>query len=214
MFSNNFCLYFKFCWSYQLRLLKYFFINLIFTLPSLGRIDNCFSIVNIIFPFGETFGIVSALSISVSFSCFITTSSLLSSGKSSSILTKISWGKSFLLSSSSSKKSYFLLISSSCFYMSSIALSWLGKMALASVTPISAHRSVRALNSRVEPLSEESTSTVKFLYNSMRKFLAEVSFPAKNSRSAVRKGDETNPLDFVRKNFAKSSLRLNFSPNK
>ena len=72
---------------------------------------------------------------------------------------------------------------------------------------------MRALNSRVESLlSKESTSTVKFLYNSVRKLFAKVSFPAKNSRSAARKGDEINPLDFVQKNFAKSSLRLNFSP--
>ena len=69
-------------------------------------------------------------------------------------------------------------------------------MALPSLIPISTHRSVRALSSRMESLSEDSTSTVKFLYNSVRKFFAKVYFLVKNSRSAVSKGNETNPLDF------------------
>ena len=84
-------------------------------------------------------------------------------------------------------------------------------MEFANLTPISA-RSLRALNSSVESLSEDSTSTVKFLYNYVRKFYAMVSFPAKNSNSTVRKGEETRPFDFVQKNFAKSSFRLTFLP--
>ena len=71
IFSINFCLYFNLCWSFQLRLLTYFFINFIFTFPSRGRVENSFSIVNFIFPFWRCKGIVSASSISVSLSCFI-----------------------------------------------------------------------------------------------------------------------------------------------
>ena len=86
-------------------------------------------------------------------------------------------------------------------------------MEFANLTPISAQKSVRAINSSVESLSENSTPTVKFLYNSVKKFFAKVSFPAKNSKSAARKGEETRPFDFVQKKLAKSSFRFNFFAN-
>ena len=105
-----------------------------------------------------------------------------------------------------------IIFFASCFFMSSLALSWLAKMEFTNLTPISA-RSVTALNSSVESLSEDSTSVVKFLYNYVRKFFAMVSFPAKNSNSTARKGEETRPFDFVqKKNFAKSSFRFTFFP--
>ena len=88
----------------------------------------------------------------------------------------------------------------------------IGKIAFDSLTLISAHRSVRALNLRVESFSEESTWTVKLLYNSVRKFFAIVSFPANNSSRAARKGDRTTAFDLVLRNFAKSSFKFNFSP--
>ena len=84
-------------------------------------------------------------------------------------------------------------------------------MEFANLTTISAHKSVRALNSSVESLSEDTTSTVKFLYNSVRKFFVKV-FPAKNSTSAAREEEKIRPFDFIRKNFAKSSFRFNFLP--
>ena len=83
-------------------------------------------------------------------------------------------------------------------------------MGFANPTPISAHKSVRALYSGVELLSGDNTSTVKFLYKSVRKFFAKVSFPTKNSKRAANKGDETSPFDFVQTIFENSSLRLRF----
>ena len=112
--------------------------------------------------------------------------------------------KSLLSSSSSPKRSYFLFISSSCFFILSLDLSWLAKRALPSLTPISSHRLVRALNSRMESLLEDSTSTVKFLHNSLKKFFTKASFPAKNSRSAARKGDETNRWILIKKTWWKA----------
>ena len=96
--------------------------------------------------------------------------------------------------------------------MSRQDLSLLAKMSFANVIPISAHRSVRALNSSLESLSEDNTSTAQFLHNSVRKFFTKVSFPMKNSKRAANKRDETSPSDFIQKHFAKSSLRINFLP--
>ena len=98
------------------------------------------------------------------------------------------------------------------FFMLSRALSLLVKMAFAKLTSISAHRSVRALNSSVESLSEKNISTVKFLFKSVRKSFANVSFPAKNSKRTAKKGGKTSPFDFVQKKFAERSLSFNFSP--
>ena len=85
-------------------------------------------------------------------------------------------------------------------------------MEFPSLTPSSAQRSVSASNCEFSELSEGNTSTVKFLCNSLRKSFARVSFPAKNSSRVARNGDETRPFEPVLKNFAKSSLRLSFSP--
>ena len=61
-------------------------------------------------------------------------------------------------------------------------------------------------------MREDNTSAVRFLYNSVRKFFASVSFPTKNSRRTTRNGDkETRPFEPVLKNLAKSYLRLSFS---
>ena len=61
-------------------------------------------------------------------------------------------------------------------------------------------------------MSEDNTSTVRFLYISVRNFFASVYFPAKNSGRAARNGDERRPFELVLKFFAKSSLRLSFCP--
>ena len=83
-------------------------------------------------------------------------------------------------------------------------------MVFANPRPISAHKSVRALYSGVELLAGDNTSTVKFLYKSVRKFFAKVSIPAKNSKRAANKGDEKSPFDFVQTIFENSSLRFRF----
>ena len=84
-------------------------------------------------------------------------------------------------------------------------------MEFSTFTPISTHKSASASNYKFSELTEENTSTVRFLYNSVRKFFVSVSFPSKNSRRAATNGDETRPFELVLKNFAKSSLRLSFS---
>ena len=84
-------------------------------------------------------------------------------------------------------------------------------MEFPSVTSSSAQRPVSASNCKFSELSEDNTSTVKFLYNFVRKFFAKVSFPAKNSSKAARNGEETRPFEPLLNNFAKSSLRLSFS---
>ena len=84
-------------------------------------------------------------------------------------------------------------------------------MEFTSLTPSSAQGSVSASNCKFSEFSEDNTSTVKLLYNSVRKCFARVSFPAKKSSRAARNGDETRPFEPALKNFAKNSLRLSFS---
>ena len=109
-------------------------------------------------------------------------------------------------------KKIFLLMSSSCFFMFRLSFSWLAKMEFDNLTLIVANKSVRAWNSSTEPLSDDSTSTIKFLYNSVRKFFTRLSFPTKNNRRAARNRADTTTFDFVQKDFAKSSSGFYFSP--
>ena len=83
--------------------------------------------------------------------------------------------------------------------MSSLALSWFAKMEFSSLELISIHKSVSASNCKFSELSEDNTSTVIFLYNSVRNVFASVSFLAKNSRRAARNGDERRPFEPVLK---------------
>ena len=56
-----------------------------------------------------------------------------------------------------------------------------------SLTPSSAQRSLSASNCKFSELSEDNTSTVKFLYNSVRNIFARVSFPAKKTAGRQQK---------------------------
>ena len=55
------------------------------------------------------------------------------------------------------------------------------------LTPISTHKSLRASNCKFSELSEDSASTVRFLYNSVRKCFASVSFLAKKQLEGRKK---------------------------
>ena len=85
-------------------------------------------------------------------------------------------------------------------------------MEFLSLTLSSAEVGASALNCKFSELPEDNTSTVKFLYNSVKKNFARVSFMAKNNSKARRNGDKTRLFEPVLKTFAKSSLRLSFSP--
>ena len=152
-------LFFNLNRSFKLWLFVYFFVNFIFTLPFWGNIDNCFTIINVIFPLPWGMG-----------NCF------------SLIYFRIPFFNIFFIILVI-KKVIFLLISSAYFFMLSLALSWFAKMKFSSLTLISIHKSASVSNFKFSELSEDNTSTVRFLYNSVRNFFASVSFLAKKTAS-------------------------------
>ena len=81
-------------------------------------------------------------------------------------------------------------------------------MELANLTLILAQRSGKASNLNIESLSVDKTSTVRFLYSSLKKSFTIVSLTAKSKSKAPKKGTETRPVDFLQKNFAKSSFSV------
>ena len=75
-------------------------------------------------------------------------------------------------------------------------------MEFSSLAPIPIHKSGSASNCKFSELSEDNTSTVRFLYNSVTRFFSSIIFPVKSSKRAARNGDETRPFEPVLEDFA------------